>query len=129
MLRDECSADRRTFDPATVVNAFALTGRAGTAVPMLVDLATDEVVSTDLYLRSGLGSSVERGGLQVRDVVAAAARRADLKVGVAEVAERAAVARGARLCATREEADLTFGLGDSCTFDALRPERLLAELY
>ena len=129
MLRDECSADRRTFDPATVVNAFPLTGRAGTAVPMLVDLATDEVVSTDLYLRSGLGSSVERGGLQVREVVAAAARRADIKVSVAEVAERAAAARGARLSDTRADADLTFGLDDSHTFNALRPERLLAELY
>jgi hypothetical protein len=129
MLREECSADRRTFDPATVVNAFALTGRAGTAVPMLVDLETNEVVSTDLYLRSELAASVEHGGLEVRDVVAAAATRADLKVNVAEVAARVAAARGAVVCEARAEADLTFGLDDSFTYNALRPERLLAELY
>jgi hypothetical protein len=129
MLRQECSSDRATFDPATVVNAFALTGSAGTAVPMLVDLESREVVATDLYLRSMVGASVERGGLAVRDVVAAAARRADIKVSVEEVAAMAVAARGAVGVDSREDADLTFGLDDRCTFNALRPEALLAELY
>jgi hypothetical protein len=130
MLREECSSDRRTFDPATVVNAFALTGtRAGTAVPMLVDLVAEEVVATDLYLRSDLAASVERGGLAVRDVVRAAARRADIKASVAEVAGRAVAARGGVVTPSREAADVTFGLDDGCTFNALRPEALLAELY
>ncbi len=49
MLREQTSSDRRTYDPATVVSAFALNGRRVQALPMMVDLVSGEVVHLDLY--------------------------------------------------------------------------------
>lgn len=128
MLRTDTSSDVATFDPATVVNAFPLTGRFGTAVPMMIDVRTSEVLYVDLYRRSRDFASVERDGSALSDLARAVNLRWRIKASVYEVAAGAVVARGGQLVASRDDADVTFGLDDACTFNALAPEALLAEL-
>jgi hypothetical protein len=128
MLRHDCSTDVATFDPATVVNAFALTGRRRTAAPILVDLHTDEVLYVDVYLKGDPHAMVERDADEISAIVSAVAARARTKMSVADLALSHATARGAELVGSAAGATLTFGLDDGCTYNALRPEKLLADL-
>lgn len=128
MLRDRASSDRRTFDPATVANAFALTGRRRYAVPMLFDLLTDEILYVDVYLNGEGQARVERDGRSVSSLVRSVAARRNTKATVAELARRHVRARGGELVDDPARATVTFGVGRGCTYDALHPERILADL-
>ncbi|MFI5496053.1 hypothetical protein [Actinoplanes sp. NPDC051859] len=128
MLRDSASSTHRVFDPATVVNAFALTGRKRYAVPMLLDLDTHEILYVDVYLNGQPRARVEQDGHNIATLVSAVAARRHTKPSVADLARRHIRARGATLVDDPALATMRFGLGGDCTYDALRPEKLLAEL-
>ncbi|MEV6596334.1 hypothetical protein AB0M36_05630 [Actinoplanes sp. NPDC051346] len=128
MLRDNASSKDRAFDPATVANAFALTGRKRYAVPMLLDLDTNEILYVDVYLNSSPRAQVESDGHDIATLVSAVVGRRDTKLSVAALAARHARARGATMVNSPEQATITFGTSADCTYDALRPEKLLADL-
>jgi hypothetical protein len=129
MLRSEPSADRATFDPATVVNAFRIAGRAARALPILIDLEAGQVIYVDVGAGGGYRNSVESAGTSTAVTVAAAASLGRTRVAVSEVVRRAVVARGGTPVDVRADADLTVGLDPDCTIDVLRnPQRLMAEL-
>jgi hypothetical protein len=128
MSRNDATSRVRVFDPATVANAFPLTGRKRYAVPMLLDLDTHEILYVDVYLNGRPRARVEQDGNDIATLVAAVAGRRDTKVSVADLAMRHVRARGATLVDDRSRATITFGTGGGCTYDALRPEKLLADL-
>ena len=128
MLRDVCSSDRATFDPATVVNAFALTGRQGMAVPIVIDLEDCEVLYVDAYLNADWGARVERAAGGITEIVSAVAVRWRSKMSVADLARIHVSARGGTRVDAERDATLSFGLGDDSTYNALRPDKLLADL-
>ncbi|MEU4693470.1 hypothetical protein [Actinoplanes sp. NPDC023714] len=128
MLRDDASSRHRTFDPATVVNAFPLSGRKRYAVPMLLDLESNEIVYVDVYLSARPRARVEQDGRDIATLVSAVTARAGTKLDVAGLASLHAHARGAELVPTRSDATITFGTSAGDTYDALHPEKLLADL-
>jgi hypothetical protein len=128
MLRDDATSADRVFDPATVANAFALTGGKRYAVPMLLDLQTREILYVDVYLNGRPRARVEQDGRNVATLVSAVAGRRDTKVDVAALARRHARVRGAALVGHPEQATITFGMNAGCSYDVLRPEKLLADL-
>ncbi|GLY93177.1 hypothetical protein Acsp02_04330 [Actinoplanes sp. NBRC 103695] len=128
MLRDDAGSKRATFDPATVANAFALTGRKRYAVPMLLDLDTHEILYVDVYLNGYPRARAEREGHDIATLVSAVAGRRNTKVSVAHLALRHARVRGAALVDDPARATITFGTDAGSTYDALHPEKLLADL-
>ncbi|MEU4241819.1 TerD family protein [Actinoplanes sp. NPDC026619] len=128
MLRDAATSANRVFDPAAVANAFALTGRKRYAVPMLLDLETHEILYVDVYLHGAPGARAERAGHDIATLVSAVVGRRNTKVSIAELANRHARVRGAALVDDPAKATITFGTSADCTYDVLRPEKLLAEL-
>jgi hypothetical protein len=128
MLRDDATSKDRVFDPATVANAFELTGRKRYAVPMLLDLDTHEILYVDVYLNGHPRARVEQAGHDIATLVSAVAGRRNTKVSIAALAMRHARIRGAALVDDPEQATITFGTGTDCTYNALRPEKLLADL-
>ncbi|BAL87403.1 hypothetical protein AMIS_21830 [Actinoplanes missouriensis 431] len=128
MLRNDATSRNRVFDPATVANAFPLTGRKRYAVPMLLDLESGEVLYVDVYLNSAPRARVEQDGRDVALLVAAVAGRRRTKVTIAELALTHVYSRGATLVDDPAKATITFGTGEGRTYDALRPEKLLADL-
>ena len=111
-----------------MANAFALTGRKRYAVPMLLDLDTSEILYVDVYLNGRPRARVEQDGNDIATLVAAVAGRRATKVSVADLALRHVRARGATLVDDPAAATITFGTGKGCTYDALHPEKLLADL-
>lgn len=128
MLRDHATGRERVFDPATVANAFALTGRKRFAVPMLLDLDTNEILYVDVYLNGQPRARVEQNGHDIATLVSAVAGRRHTKVSVAALAIRHARVRGAALVDDPQQATITFGTGADRTYDVLHPEKLLADL-
>ncbi|GAA2634820.1 TerD family protein [Paractinoplanes durhamensis] len=128
MLRTDATSATRVFDPATVANAFALTGGKRYAVPMLLDLETHEILYVDVYLQSEPRARVEKDGHDIATLVSAVAGRHHTKVSVAALALRHARVRGAELVDDPAKATITFGTASECTYDALQPEKLLADL-
>ncbi|GGQ51551.1 TerD family protein [Couchioplanes azureus] len=128
MLRDDATSRNRVFDPATVANAFALTGRRRYAVPMLLDLDTHEILYVDVYLDARPRARVEQDGRDIATLVSAVAGRRHTKTSIAALALRHARVRGATLVDDPEQATITFGTSADCTYDALHPEKLLADL-
>jgi hypothetical protein len=97
MLRDEPSSDRKTFDPATVVNAFALTGSRGTALPFVYDLHTGEVIYLDVYVSSFFAARVEESASSVSRIASALASRTAIRPHICDVVQAHVSARGAVL--------------------------------
>ena len=128
MLRDDASSVDRVFDPATVANAFALTGRKRYAVPMILDLDTHEILYVDVYLNGHPRARVENDGHDIATLVSAVAGRRNIKASIATLAARHIRARGATQVDDPGRATITFGTTPACTYDALRPEKLLADL-
>lgn len=128
MLRDDVSTAKVAFDPATVANAFELTGGKRVAVPFLLDLVTGEFVYVDVYLGGLPYAMVERDGGGIGFLARAIVARRSLKTDVASLVTSHAAARGAVLVDDPADATITVGLGEGCTYNALRPERLLADL-
>jgi hypothetical protein len=128
MLRNDATSKNRTFDAATVANAFALGGRKRFAVPMLLDLETTEILYVDVYLNGQPRAQVEKNSNDIATLVSAVAGRRNTKASVAALAMRHVRARGAKLVADPKQATITFGTSAACTYDALHPEKLLADL-
>jgi hypothetical protein len=128
MLRDEATSRNRTFDPATVANAFPLTGTKRFAVPMLLDLETREILYVDVYMSSSPRARVEKDGRNIATLVSAVANRRNTKLSVAALAQRHVRARGAALVDDPAQASITFGVTGECTYNALAPENLLSDL-
>ncbi|MHA7132393.1 hypothetical protein [Oerskovia turbata] len=128
MLREEPSKERVVYDPATVVNAFALSGRQRTAVPFVLDLVTGEVVYLDVYLPGRPRASAGRDGQSVGSLARAMLARRALKTDVASLVREHAAVRGAVVVEDEGSATITVGTSALDTYDALRPERLLADL-
>jgi hypothetical protein len=128
MLRDDATSKNRVFDPATVANAFGLTGRKRYAVPMLLDLDTHEILYVDVYLNGRPRARVEQDGHDIATLVSAVAGRRNTKTNIAALALRHVRARGAALVDDPDQATITFGTSTDCTYDALHPEKLLADL-
>jgi hypothetical protein len=95
---------------------------------MLLDLDTHEILYVDVYLNGQPRARVEQNGHDIATLVSAVAGRRNTKVSVADLALRHVQARGATLVADPEQATITFGTSADCTYDALRPEKLLADL-
>jgi hypothetical protein len=127
MLRDETNADRKTFDIKTVVNVLELTAPEGAAQPFVYDLVANEIIYLDLYQRSGYMASVERHGEQASSVAQMVSLRAAYKASYADLIEVNVAARSGVLTERREDATITFGLDDDCTYNCLRPQTLLNE--
>lgn len=128
MLRDDATSEHAAFDPATVVNAFALTGRKRYVVPMLLDLATNEILYVDVHLNSAPRANVERERFDIATLVSAVAARRNTKLSVAALARRHVRVRGAALVTDPARATITFGATADHTYDALNPSKLLADL-
>ncbi|MEU4561612.1 hypothetical protein AB0F72_24795 [Actinoplanes sp. NPDC023936] len=128
MLRTDATSRNRVFDPATVANAFPLTGRKRYAVPMLLDLESGEVLYVDVYLNAPPRARVEKDSQDVALLVAAVAARRRTKVNIAALALTHVFSRGATLVDDPAKATITFGTGEGRTYDVLRPEKLLADL-
>lgn len=128
MLRDRPSNQHVAFDPAAVANAFALTTGKRAAVPFMLDLRTREVVYVDLYLPCVPRARAERDGASIGALVKAVVARRALRTDVAALVGEHVAARGGELVADRALATITVGTDPGCTYDALRPERLLADL-
>ena len=71
MLRDAVSRTTATFDPATVANAFPLTGRRRAAVPFVLDLLTGQIVYVDVYLSGEPQARAERDASDIGALVGA----------------------------------------------------------
>ena len=128
MLRDAASSDRRTFDVATVRDAYALKGKMGTAMPFVYDIVEQQVLYLDAYLASRYGAMVESSVATTEQIAATLSTRHRLRPSIAELARTHAAARGATLVDTREASSISVALDDDATFNALHPETLLAEL-
>ncbi|VTU43050.1 MULTISPECIES: RING finger family 4 domain-containing protein [unclassified Variovorax] len=94
------------FEPKTVKHKFSVNGAMVIMVPMVVDLATCQVVWADLSLKGrNMYNTVESaGGRAVKQLKAVIAMQ-DQRVSLKELFELHGQARG-ELVSTREEADL-----------------------
>lgn len=128
MLRQSPTRDRAVFDPATVAGAFELTGRARTVVPFVLDLVTGQIIYTDLYLRGHATARVERDGASIGRLARALVARRAQRPNVAALVAAHLAARGGTLVTDPAQATITIGTEPTCTYDVLRPERLLADL-
>jgi len=129
MLRAHADASHASFDPATVMNKVDLSGTGAYAVPFLIDLHHQQMVNVDLFVGSrAFHNTAERSGADIATVCREVARFVETRPNLADLATLHAVARGAKLVTDREEAHVVFGIGPDATFDAHRPEVLLAQL-
>ena len=132
MLRDRPDAGRKAFDPAAVRDRFALTGAAGYALPLAVDLSDLSAVCLDLYVSgAALHNRVEGQRADVATLTREVARFTRTRPTLADLAERHAAARGATRVPFPEDgappADVTFGL-EAGDYTAADPEKILSEL-
>lgn len=128
MLRDAASSEHMTFDPATVANAFALTGGKRAAVPFVLDLVTRRLVYVDTYLRGAPQARVEQDAGNVSFLVRTVLARRATKATMADLAYLHLAARGGELVDDPAAADVSIGIGPQYTYDVLRPHGVLADL-
>ncbi len=114
MLREQASADYKTFDIKTVVNKFDLVGRASYAMPLAVDLRQQRMLWTDLYMGGAdMHSRVERSYGGVAEACREVGRFLETRPVLFALAELHVEARGGHLVNDRAAADLTIGLADA----------------
>lgn len=128
MLRDDVSSEHVAFDPATVSNAFPLTGGKRTAVPFLYDVLSRRLVYVDAYLRGAARARVESDAGSISVLARTILARRAFKATMADLAYLNVTARGGTLVSDAAAADITVGLGPACTYDVLRPSGVLADL-
>lgn len=128
MLRDKATSDVKTFDIKTVANKFDLNGVGGYAIPLMVDVDAQMIISTDLYV-SGLRfhNNVEGSTDDVSTLCSQLARFVKTRPVMSDLAYAHVVARNGALTSFKENADITFGLND-CTYNATDVEQILTEL-
>ncbi|MFN8613833.1 MAG: hypothetical protein U0931_40240 [Vulcanimicrobiota bacterium] len=128
MIRDKVEADYDSFDLKTVQNKFDLTGTAGFALPMLVDLEKQEIIITDLYMPGlHLFNRVEGTIRDISLACAAMVSQGEMLPNYYDLAELHQQCRGAQRVDDPDQADLTFGLSGT-TYAVDRFEKVLAEL-
>ncbi|WP_052600143.1 TerD family protein [Aureispira sp. CCB-QB1] len=128
MLRDKATSDIKTFDIKTVANKFDLNGVGGYAVPLMVDIAAQEIISTDLYVSSvQFHNNVEGSVNDVALLCAQLANFTKTRPVIGTLAQAHAAARNAQLTTYKENASITFGVKD-CTYNATDVEQILTEL-
>ncbi len=127
MVRDKVSAEYKSFDIKTVQNKFNLTGRAGFCVPLIVDLQTQEIIVTDLYMGSNnYHNTVEGAFSMVSSMSREIANFTETRPTLFDLAQLHLRAR-LGTASEREQADLLFG-ATGCTYNASDIEVLLSEL-
>lgn len=128
MWRKEVDSNYRSFDIKTVANKFDLNGVGSYAIPLLVDMAQQQIVSTDLYVGDKqLYSNVEKTKSDVALMCSELVQFTTKKPVMQHLVQQHALARGATLVAEKEAATLTFGLTD-CTYNVQEVEKILSEL-
>lgn len=129
MWRDKVSSDYKTFDIKTVANKFDLNGVGGYAIPLMVDIEQQHIISTDLYVGSKqLRNNVEGTHSEVALMCRALAQFTTTKPVLKDLAMKHVLARQADLVAEKEAATITFGRDKSCTYNVLEIEKVLTEL-
>lgn len=128
MVRDQVSAELKTFDIKTVANKFDLNGVGSYALPLVVDVRNGEMLMTDLYVSGrAFYNNVEgaRGDVSVlcREMMHFVQTRPNMLTLAYLHAEN----RCAEMVHAAEDADITFGIKD-CTYNATDVEKVLAEL-
>lgn len=128
MLRDAPDAEQKSFDIKTVHNAFKVAVPGAYAVPMLLDLDTDEIILMDLAARGDAHSRVEQTAGSGQFLCREVAAFTDTRPNMHTLLEQHVAARGGALVAERAQASHTYGLDDTCTTDVRRAEAVLAAL-
>ena len=128
MLRDRAASQTKTFDPAAVVNKFALTGSAGYALPLAADLSDYSAVILDLYVAGAAFHNRVEGqhgdvGLLTREV----SRFVRSRPTLSDLAERHRAARGGLTAEGPGAAEITFGV-EKGTYSAADAAGILSEL-
>lgn len=128
MLREKATADIKTFDIKTVANKFDLNGVGGYAIPLMVDIREQVIISTDLYV-SGIQfhNNVEGSVNDVSLLCAQLAQFVHTRPVIGDLAYAHVAARDGLLTEFKENATITFGTKD-CTYNATDVEQILTEL-
>ena len=128
MERERVNKSVKSFDIKTVVNKFDLNGVGGYAIPLVVDIAAQEIILTDLFVSGrALNNNVEGAQSDVAMICEQIAKFVKTRPVMADLAEAHVWARKAELVDTQEDADISFGVKD-CTYNATDVEQVLAEL-
>jgi stress response protein SCP2 len=128
MMREKATSDIKTFDIKTVANKFDLNGVGGYAIPLMVDVDRQEIISTDLYVSAvNFHNNVEGSVNDVSVICAQLANFIKTRPVIGDLAYAHVNARDGNLTEFKENADITFGLND-CTYNVTDVEQILAEL-
>lgn len=128
MFRKKANANIKTFDIKTVANKFDLNGVGAYAIPLMIDIRTQEIISTDLYVAGMQWHNNVEGA--VNDVALLCEQLADFvhtRPVLGDLAQAHVWARKGQLTDFKENASITFGLND-CTYNASNVEQILTEL-
>ncbi len=128
MMREKTSANINTFDIKTVANKFDLNGKGAYAIPLIVDIASKEIINTDLFVAGAvMHNNVEGSYANVSLICEQISKFIETKPTLLELSTYHTIARQARMVNTKEEADISFGYKD-CTYNATEVETILSEL-
>lgn len=128
MWREKATSNYKTFDIKTVANKFDLNGVGGYAIPLVVDIEQQHIISTDLYVGSKqLRNNVEGTHSEVALMCRELAQFTTTRPVIKDLAMTHALARQADLVTKKEAATITFGV-QNCTYNALEIEKILTEL-
>jgi len=128
MIRDKASSDKKTFDIKTVANKFNMVGKGKYAIPMIVDVESQEIIFVDIFMNGT--SSMNRVEGAVNDVSTVAreiVKMVDTKPNMLDLITYQVNASNATLVETKEEATVTYGI-TGCTHSVDRVDEILAEL-
>ena len=128
MMRKAVTNDIKTFDIKTVVNKFDINGKGSNATPLIVDLKTETIIFTDLYvsgdhLYNNVEGSVENASQIGREL----ARFTSTRPNMYRLAKLHQKGRNGQKVKERELSDITFGL-KNCDYNVSDIETILSEL-
>lgn len=128
MLRTNTDASLATFDIKTVANKFDLNGKGAYAIPLMVDIEKQEIISTDMYVNSlDFYNNVEGSLTDITAMCSELAKFTQTRPVLSDLAVAHANARKATIVENKEEAEISFGVKD-CTYNATDIELILSEL-
>lgn len=128
MIREDVNPDIKTFDIKTVANKFDLNGTGAYAIPLMVDIQSQQVIITDLFV-SGLRefNNVEGAYGTISMLCKQVNQFTKTKPNLWELAIYHTLSREAELVENKEDADISYGYSD-CTYNATDVETILSEL-
>jgi hypothetical protein len=128
MWRTTTDNNIATFDIKTVANKFDLNGKGAYAVPLMLDVKQQEIVSTDLYVNAlDFYNDVEGSLTDITVMCAELAKFVQTRPVLGDLAAAHVVARKATIVENKEDADISFGIKD-CTYNVSDVELILSEL-